>query len=304
MKTRLLLAFCLVWALGCGNRDPSDVNTGFGDFRVAKVRVCNDSNCLGGTNDRGMCATDADCPDGTCEILVDLKECDGGVNNRNACQTDLECGLACKGGSNDGTGCLTDIDCGECVGGRDGTDMNPCTADIDCGGTCLGGTTPDGTPCSTTFTCGGAQCVGGTRDGFPCSNANFCTGGVCTSPPGVTCDPIGTCEVTGSCDAVVCEAIGLGCVTANPTVDFTGTWESCSNLDHFFEGRTLPANAGQEDGEAYEVVVSGCNTATLIINFQNNEAAETGCARVSFTSGDLPSQEACGQPLVMQLDLQ
>lgn len=305
MKTRLLLAFCLAWAFGCGNRAPGDVQTGVGDFRVATVLICNDSNCVGGSNAGAACVEDTDCPDGSCEMLTALRECSGGANNGGSCLADGDCGLACSGGSVDGDSCLSAADCGECLGGNLKADGDPCDTDVQCGGQCQGGTVPNGTACTNPISCGGAKCEGGTRDGFPCTTDLACQnfGGIRCKPQG-SCNPVGVCQVVATCEPVSCEDVGTGCVGANPAADFQGLWDSCDTLDHYMSGTTFAATAGLTTGPPIRISVSGCDTATLDLAFTRNSSPVRGCAHVEFTAGDLPTQEACGAPLHMDLDLQ
>src|SRR5206468_6160835 len=63
-------------------------------LRVANRR----GRCNGGANDQNACATDTDCPGGTC-------------------------GAACAGGPNDGLACMSDSDCAN--GGRCGRLFEP-----------------------------------------------------------------------------------------------------------------------------------------------------------------------------------
>lgn len=59
--------------------------------------------CVGGTNDRGSCTDDDDCPteNGTCDLTQEPARCDGGRNDNRTCTSDENCPPetgSCKGG--------------------------------------------------------------------------------------------------------------------------------------------------------------------------------------------------------------
>jgi len=306
MKTRLFVVlFCLVWALGCGNRDPEDVETGFGSLETASVRICNNSNCVGGGNADETCVDDFDCPNGACEMLIPFNECFGGsASPRTPCETALECGSACDAGSLEGDACAVDSDCMACLGGAvlPGTQ---CVTAADCGGTCLGGNKlQDGEVCSDVLSCGGI-CVGGGADGSVCTAFTpVCEGlgGTC-NVDGVQCIPSGECVQSGSCIPGECNQTREVCVGAATILEFTGMWESCVNLDQFIAGSTAPAEIMRDDGPPVQLAVSGCNSATLDISFTRNSLPDTGCASVEFTSGDKPDVQQCGETVHLEMDL-
>ncbi len=321
MKTRLFVVLCcLVWALGCGNRDPEDVETGFGRFETVTLRICNNSNCVGGTADNEDCVDDSDCPGGQCEIFVPFNECFGGsAAPRTPCETALECGSACDAGDLLDNPCAVDSDCLVCAGGRVPVGTTCVTAD-DCGGSCLGGKNPNGTSSDGTFCLGpincGGICVGGNFDGRICSSVDnshiFCTnfGGVCNLD-GVSCINEGECVQSGACVPGECLEVGEGCVNAQTALMFTGTWESCLNQDSFLKppptmegepGTTLPAEFPRTDGPPLMINVAGCNSATLDLSFTFNSLPSPGCVGVEFTSGDRPSLEQCGETVHMEID--
>jgi len=313
MKTRLFVVlFCLVWALGCGNRDPEDVETGFGRLETVTLRICNNSNCVGGDFDGETCVDDFDCgaggdDDPQCEIFVPLNECFGGsAAPRTPCETDLECGSACDAGALTGAFCMDDSDCQVCVDGvvLPGTQ---CTTADDCGGACLGGTfATDGAPCFSPLDCGGV-CVGGDLNGRSCAKGNnsdqFCIngGGVCNLD-GVSCNNTGECVQSGACIPGECSQVGEGCVNSAERVTFTGVWDSCLNLDSFLSGTTDPAEPMRMDGPPTEILVSACNSATLDLSFEFGGLPTPGCVGVEFTSGDQPNLEQCGETISMEID--
>ena len=65
-----------------------------------------------------------------------------------------------------------------------------------------------------------------------------------------------------------------------------------------------PASPKESTGEPFLISVSGCTSANLNLAFEHNGVPVRGCARVVYTSGDLPSAERCGEPLFMELDLE
>ena len=340
MKTRLFVVlFCLVWALGCGNRDPEDVETGFGRLETATLRICNNSNCVGGAFDDEECVDDSDCgaggpSDPQCEIFVPFKECFGGsADPRTPCETDLECGSACDAGGRLGSFCRDDSDCMVCMGGSVPQPPQPCfiggpptgcmcDTREDCGGVgppegtggCRGGTVAaEGAPCLIAKDCGGI-CVGGRFDGRTCSTGNSeaaCISGmgVC-NVDGVTCELTGECIQSGDCVPGECNQVSEGCVNAQQILAFTGVWDSCLNLDSFLSGppfppppgTTLPAVPMRMDGPPVEINVAGCNSATLDLSFEFNGVPSPGCVGIEFTSGDLPSLEQCGETVQMEID--
>lgn len=308
MKTRLFVVlFCLVWAFGCGNRDPEDVETGFGQLETATVRVCNNSNCVGGANDEETCVDDFDCPDGSCEILIPFSECFGGsVEPRTPCETAPECGSACDAGPLEGEECNTNSDCKVCEGSGVLPKTLCATAD-DCGGTCLGGSiATDGAPCfvdQTADRCGGT-CVGGFLDGFPCRSDSVCilNEGTECSLEGVECVNTGECVQSGDCVAGECNEVREVCTGASTVLQFDGVWESCLNLDQSITGVTEPASTMRNDGPPVEIEVAGCNTATLDLAFTRASIPEPGCASIVFTSEDRPSIQQCGESVHLEVD--
>jgi len=85
------------------------------DVRTTPVRMTVVSQCKSGANDGLACASDMDCPEGTCPTV---SQCSGGSNDRLACASDMDCPggtcptvSQCKGGANDGLVCASDMDC-------------------------------------------------------------------------------------------------------------------------------------------------------------------------------------------------
>ncbi len=119
---------------------------------------------------------------------------------------------------------------------------------------------------------------------------------------GVSCELTGECVQSGDCIPGECNQVSEGCVNAMQTLDFTGLWESCLNLDHVLDGTTANAEPGRSDGPLKEFNVSGCNSATLDLSFESNDLPSPGCVGVVFTSGDLPNLEQCGETVHMEID--
>lgn len=112
------------------------------------------SRCSGGTNDRGLCENDSDCPGGSCpnlrcvggpldgqvaEAEGQCKRCTAGTRAGQSCSLDVDCGTGgkceggtlnrvCFGGSNDGQACSFDpknpTDNPDCPGGSCGVRMH------------------------------------------------------------------------------------------------------------------------------------------------------------------------------------
>ena len=157
--------------------------------------------------------------------------------------------------------------------------------------------------------------MGGLADGTNCWERNTATctnfGGTCNLD-GVSCDPLGECVQSGNCALGECNQVSEGCVNAQKALMFTGTWESCLNLDSFLKpppmmdgdpGTTLPADFPRTDGPPLEINVAGCNSATLDLSFTFEELPSPGCVGVNFTSGDRPRLEQCGETVHMEIDL-
>jgi len=156
---------------------------------------CPSSRCIGGANAGGSCASDSDCPGGSCF----MNRCVDGPNAGAACETNADCtGGApnancvqqagrksfCDGGSQAGNFCpsLCDTTGGQCSTIGDPT----------CPRTCVGGTNP-GTHCTPA----GGQCLGG----------GVCTNHCVPVPNSPACPPAGRCvrwsadPTTGTCVA-------------------------------------------------------------------------------------------------------
>ena len=309
MKTRLLaVLFCLLWLVGCGNRDPNDVETGYGPFETASLLICNNSNCVGGPSDGQVCADDLDCgAGGTCEIFVPIKVCEGGsVAINTPCETDLECGQACDAGPLLGDSCFDDTDCRTCDGGV--SDGDPCDTENDCFGECMGGSiSADGFGCQSVAVCGG---LCDTARRIPCQSDLLCqqAGGTFCDFTGVECLRSTECVQSGGCTAGVCQDIGQAChiatSTGDPRLNFDGLWDSCQSLDHYLMGTTGAALPMSTDGLPVVAEVSGCNSATLEVNFRTAAGVPMpGCVELQFNSHDRSPIQQCGTTVNMDVDL-
>ncbi|MBI4611638.1 MAG: hypothetical protein HY726_21835 [Candidatus Rokubacteria bacterium] len=73
------------------------------------------SRCSGGSNDRGLCENDSDCPGGSCPAL----SCAGGPRSGRSAEAEGQC-KQCTAGTRVGQSCSLDVDCGtggKCEGG-------------------------------------------------------------------------------------------------------------------------------------------------------------------------------------------